>query len=320
MHASKFYPVEMLHRPAAYLRMRPRTRGNYTRLFNEVYAEAHGVGLVTDVFHPEGPAAGLAVIDVVSGGWHADRVSLNEHLGLGVIDALCDRGLTVFAVSPGSIDLFTGSEMTHHVQAAIRNVKSNADRYGIDPRHVGLMGVSAGGHLASLAALTPKKGRSAAHDPLRRWSTEVACAAVFFPPTDLLDYHGMRFDRFRLEGLDPGRLLFREGVSGHSDAEIVEKLTALSPARIAMHEPPPFIIVQGRQDPIVPWEQAEKLAEALRRAGGTVNLVYHETGGHLWPDIQGEIETAAAWLAGTLTAHRGVENNLSAQDGTSRME
>ena len=300
MRASSFHPVELLYRPAAILRMRPRTRGNYTHRCNIVYAEAHGVGLVMDVFQPLGKPSGQAVLDVISSGWHSDRVVLNEHIGLGLIDALCERGVTVFAVSPGSLALFTGPDMVRHVHAAIRHIKNDAGAYNILPESIGLLGVSAGGHLAALAALAPRKGRPSAHDPLRRWNTDIAAAAVFFPPTDLIDYGGMRFDRFRIEEIELASLLFHGGTVGKTEDEIVQRLTELSPARMPLQTPPPFMIIQGKTDPIVPWRQAEKLALSLRHSGGEVNLLYNETGGHLWPEIAREVDAAAAWLAGTL--------------------
>lgn len=302
MNTPPNYPVEMLYRPAAFLRIRPRTRGNYCRIMNKVYAEAHGVGLIMDVFQPKDGGSGTAVIDVVSGGWYSDRVMLNEHIGFGMIDALCERGITVFAVSPGSITLFTGFEMVRHIHAAIRHIKNTAEEYAVAPESIGILGVSAGGHLASLAALTPQKARPSSHDALRRWSTDVAAAALFFPPTDLLDYNGLRFDQIQIDGIEPGRLLSRENLDGKPETDLLRKLADLSPARLPIHNPPPFMIVQGKADPIVPWEQAEKLASALRRASGKVMVQYKEDGGHLWPDIRVEVEQMAAWLEQTLAA------------------
>lgn len=302
MHGSPPYPVEMLYRPAASLRVRPKTRGNYTQQCDIVYAEAHGIGLIMDLFKPLQHSSGLGVIDVVSSGWLSDRITLNEHVGLGVIDALCERGITVFAVSPGSVTLFTASEMVRHVQAAIRHIKNSADKYGIKAASLGILGVSAGGHLGALAALTPQRGRPSAHDPLRRWDTDVAAATLFFPPTDLLDFGGVRFDQIRIEELDLASLLFRNGTDTIEEETLIETLTALSPARVPPHNPPPFFIVQGKADPVVPWQQAERLADSLRRAGGNVQLVYNEKGGHPWPDINREVEQAADWLAETLTS------------------
>jgi len=291
-----FQSIELLHHPAASLRLRPHTKNNYTQFRNVVYAEAHGVGLVMDVFRPITSSSNLGVIDVVSGGWHSDRTMLNEHIGFGLIDALCDRGLTVFAVSPGSLPLFTGIEMTLHVHAAIRHIKGYADIYSIDPNKLGIMGVSAGGHLAALAALDPQKAPPHPRETWQQQDTRIKAAALFFPPSDLLDYNGVPITHFKLEGLDLTRLLFRDGSSGRSDSEITKRLTELSPARMMPLQPPPFMIVQGKKDMVVPWQQAEKLAATLRCAGGEVHILYNNNGGHLWPGIAHEVEQAVTWL------------------------
>ena len=293
----EFQSVELLYHPAASLRLRPHTKNNYHHFKSIVYAEAHGIGLVMDVFQPVSSASGIGVVDVVSGGWHADRTMLNEHIGFGLIDTLCDRGLTVFAVSPGSLPLFTGLEMATHVRAAIRHIKGYAGHYEISPDNLGIMGVSAGGHLAALAAFSPQQPAPYGRDSWQRHSSRVEAAALFFPPTDLMDYGGVPITQFNLEGLDLSRLLFHDGISGHSQSEITERLMELSPARSTPSQPPPFFIVQGKQDMIVPWGQAEKLAMTVRNAGGEASLIYNETGGHLWPGIETEIGMAADWIA-----------------------
>lgn len=303
-------PVELLYQPAAPLRIRPKTCGNYRHRPDIVYAEAHGVGLIMDVFEPTEKAAGFGVIDVISGGWHSDRTLLNEHVGLGLIDALCEQGLTVFAVSPGSLPLFTGREMVQHIHAAIRHIKFRANEYGISSNAIGILGASAGGHLAALTALHPQHARRNRHDPLLRLDTRIQAAALFFAPTDLLDFGGARFDRFQLEGLKTHALLFHEGLKGKSDAEIINRLGELSPARIPIEEtPPPFLIMHGKADRVVPWQQSEKLAQALQEAGGQVEMHYKEGGGHVWPDIEGEMQKAARWMKNQL-------HSCSANDGS----
>ncbi len=296
MDPYRFQSLELLYQPAATLRTRPRTRNNYHHIRDVVYAEAHGIGLIMDVFQPRTASANLGVIDIVSGGWHADRTLLNEHIGFGLIDALCARGITVFAVSPGSLPLFTGIGMTRHVHAAIRHVKAYAAAYAVAPDRLGIMGVSAGGHLAALAALMPQETHPRGRAPWERQDSRVKAAALFFPPSDLLDYNGVPIIKFKLEGLDLTRLLFRDGLAGRSDAETTERLIALSPARATPEQSPPFMIVQGKRDYVVPWEQAEKLAATVRRAGGEARLLYKEDGGHVWPGIAREIEEAVAWL------------------------
>ncbi len=305
------FPVEILHRPGAVLRMRPKTRGAFvTAQTQRVYAEAYGTGLLMDVLRPTGPANGAAIIDVVSSGWQCDRVVYNEHLGFGLCDALCARGFTVFAVLPGASYLFTGPEMVRHVHAAIRHVRAHAEELAIDPARLGLAGASAGGHLATLAALTPQAGRPDSRDAWRRSGTDIRAVAAFFPPSDLLNFWGVRIDRFQMEGLDIPGLLFKSGLTGRTDREIVARLEELSPARVAaqFHDhhpdtvPPPLLLFHGTADRVVPLEQSVRLRDAWREIGGHAELRVREGADHAWMDNGAELEQMAEWFANTLGA------------------
>ena len=311
MNGPEPFPVEILHRPGAMLRMRPKTRGGFvTAEAQRVYAEAFGAGLVMDVLRPAGAANGAAIIDVVSSGWQCDRVVYNEHLGFGLCDALCARGFTVFAVLPGASDLFTGPEMVRHVHAAIRHVRAHSGEWGLDPARLGLAGVSAGGHLAALAALTPQPGRPDSRDVWRRPGTAVSAVSAFFPPADLVDFGGMRLDRFSLEGMNVPGLLFRGGLTGRTQPEILARLEELSPVRMAgqFHHrhpdktPPPLMLFHGTADRLVPPEQSERLREAWRAAGGPADLVLREGADHAWTDNEAELNRAAEWFEETLGA------------------
>ncbi len=295
-------PVAQLYRPAALLRVRPKTAGKYVQICNHVYAEAHGLGLLMDIFTPEQGANGLGIIDVISGGWFADRVQLNEHIGLGVVDGLCAHGYTVFALSPGSITKFTGQDMVRHIHEGIRHIKARADRFGVDRNRLGLTGASAGGHLAALAALEPRPARPQSRDPFRHYDTAVQALGLFFPPTDLLDFGGHRFDLIEIEGIPLGRLLFEDGLAHHTDHEVEERLLQLSPARRVASTPPPVLLIHGDADAIVPVSQSHKLAEAVRAAGGSAEVIEKPGGGHPWPEIRTEIEQLAGWFDSSLMA------------------
>ena len=147
---------------------------------NIVYAEAHGVGLVMDIFTPNGHRNGLAILDVISGGWDSSRSKVRDHERAQVFRILCSRGYTVFAIRPGSLSRFSIPDMVKHIETSIIWVKERADNYGIDPNRLGMMGASAGGHLASLVAVT--NGNSDVN-PGNDKAT-VKAVAVFFPPTD----------------------------------------------------------------------------------------------------------------------------------------
>jgi acetyl esterase/lipase len=259
----------------------------YVQTKNVVFAEVDGVGLVMDVFTPTGKSNGLGMVDVASGAFHSDRGKINDHMRARVYDTFCSRGYTVFAVRPGSITKFSLAEMANNLKQGIRWVKDNADAYKIDPNRLGITGGSAGGHLASLVAVT-------ADD-----KTAVKAAGVFFPPTDFLDYRGQKIDADTADGPQLAgikRFVSAGGAAPVSGSELVAKLTAISPALLVTSKAPPFLIIHGDADPMVPLQQSEKLLAALKSAGVPAELIIKKGGGHPWPTIHEEVAVMADWF------------------------
>lgn len=274
----------------------------FTQTRNVVYGEAHGVGLVMDVFAPNGVAPpamfnpssageGLAIIDVASGAWSSDRGKIEDHYGFKMYHIFCARGYTVFAVRPGSKSRFTGLDMLAHMHRAIRYIKAHADDYGIDPDRIGMTGASAGGHLACLAMTRPDGAHPDSDDPLKRFDTRVKAVGVFFPPTDLVNWGGKEPPYQQAAGL-----LFLGGLKGHSREEIAARAKELSPVNYAGPVMPPFLVYHGDADPVVPLQQSEDLVDALKAAGNEAELIVKPGGTHPWITLTLDIVTLADWF------------------------
>ncbi|MEX2015230.1 MAG: alpha/beta hydrolase, partial [Candidatus Hydrogenedentales bacterium] len=151
-----------------------------------VYGDVHGTGLMMDVFVPTGEKNGLAIVDIASGAFHSDRGKIRDHESARFYHIFTNHGYTIFAIRPGSVTKYTAEEMVQHIKRGIRWVKAHAEEYGIDPERVGLVGASAGGHLATLTAVQPEPGRPDADDPLQQHNTDVAADGVFIPPTNFI--------------------------------------------------------------------------------------------------------------------------------------
>ena len=255
---------------------------------NVVYGESHGVGLIMDVFHPLGKPNGRGVVQVVSGAWHSDRGKLRDLKRAQLFSTFCGRGYVVFAIRPGSISKFSGAEMVGHLEQGITWVKSNADHYGIAPDRLGLIGASAGGHLASMIAV-----RHSAPDD----AATIAATVVFFPPTDFLDFGGVALDPHSGTGIGATlRRLALGDADELSEEDIVTRITDISPARLVTRGMSPFLLIHGDADRVVPLQQSEKLVAALQEHDVPVRLVVKEGGGHPWPTIHEEVRIAADWL------------------------
>jgi len=264
---------------------------SYDQKMDLVYGEVHGTGLLMDVFTPKGKANGLGIVDVVSGAWFSDRGKIRDHTTGQFYQIFCARGYTVFAVRPGSRTRYTGSEMAAHVKMGIRYAKLHASEYKIDPERLGITGASAGGHLATLVSVTPEDAKEDASSPLLRHNTRVKAAAVFFPPTDFLDWDGKTANFGMLADL-----LFLGGTKGHSQDEIKERAEQLSPARQVKSTPVPFLFIHGDADPVVPLQQSRKMIETLKTAGGSAELIVKKGGGHPWVTIFEEVKLMADWF------------------------
>jgi acetyl esterase/lipase len=269
----------------------------YVQHENIVYGETDGVGLVMDVFTPQGAGNGLGIIDVISGAWHSDRGKIRDHARAQTFQILCGKGYTVFAIRPGSVTKFTALEMLAHLNEGIRWVKDHADQYKVDPDRLGLMGASAGGHLACLAAVTATTGKPA-NDAHPLPGTDVKAVAVFFPPTDFLDFGGKPTDVRSNSNLgEPIRgLVFPRGISNESEAEIADKLKQISPARLVTPKTPPFLLIHGDADPVVPLQQSERMLAALKQAGVPAQLIVKHGGGHPWLSLHEEVQVLADWF------------------------
>lgn len=259
----------------------------YTQTQNIVFHEVDGIGLLLDVFTPTGPSNGLAIVDVASGSWYSDRGKINDHKTAQMFDIFCGKGYTVFAVRPGSQPRFSPAEMAAHVKKGIAWVKQHADEYKIDPNRVGLTGASAGGHLASLVAVT-------ADD-----KSAVKACGVFFPPTDFLEY-GKRVIDF--DAADESqlafirKLAFPNGAGPTSALALKEKLIEICPARLVTAKAPPFLLIHGDADPLVPLQQSEKMVAALKDCGVNCELIVKKGGGHPWFTINEEVKVMADWF------------------------
>ena len=270
----------------------------YIQHENQVYAESHGIGLIMDIFVPTGKKNGLGIVDVVSGSWFSDRGKIRDLIRAQTFHIFCEKGYTVFAVRPGSVTKFNAAEMRLNLNQGIHWVKDHAKDYEIDPARLGLMGASAGGHLACLAAVTAEDGTSkdAQGNPLA--DTRVKAVAVFFPPTDFLLYGDKAIDPHKEDRIGQliRRLAFPDGLTGLTGDDITQRLAQISPARLATSKAPPFLLIHGDADPLVPLQQSEVMLAALKKAGVQAELIVKPGGGHPWPTMHEEVAVLADWF------------------------
>ena len=266
-----------------------QTNVEFKRTEDVIYGRKYGTALTLDVFQPA-KAKGVGVIFMVSGGWFSSHEAINP----ASYRPLLEHGCTVFAVVHGSQPKFIVTEVEQDIHRAVRFVRHNAVKYGIDPNRLGITGGSAGGHLSLTMATQGTKGDPAAKDTVDRESSEVQCAACFFPPTDFLNYGRPGEDAVGVGILKA----FKPAFGPRSDTpEERQKLgREISPIYFVHSNQPPILIIHGDADHLVPIYQARAFAKRCEETGCPIKLIVREGKDHGWPDMVKDMEIFADWF------------------------
>jgi acetyl esterase/lipase len=163
------------------------------------------------------------------------------------------------------------------VKAAVRWLRANAGKFGYDPERFGARGSSAGGYLVTMLGVTGGTTKFDVGENLDV-SSRVQAVADRYGPTDFLQMDAHRL----VPGGDthdtpdsPESRLIGGSITAHPD-----RVAAANPINYISSDCPPFIIVHGDSDALVPHQQSEILAAALERAGVPVTLYTVKGGGH----------------------------------------
>jgi len=261
----------------------------HTRTEDVVYGRKFGVALTLDVIKPEKPN-GFGIVYMVSGGW-VSAYSPNTPVFYA---PFLERGYTVFSVRHGCQPKFIIPEITQDIHRAIRFIRHNAAKWGVNPDKLGISGGSAGGHLSLTMGVRGGPGDPKAKDPIDRESSAIQAIACLYPPTDFLNYGKPGED-----AVGVGTLKNYKGAFG-AEADTPEGRQRLgkevSPICHVTSKLPPTFIVHGDQDFLVPIQQSETFVAKAKEAGVTAKLVVKPGAAHGWPDRQPDYTLFADWF------------------------
>ncbi len=174
----------------------------------------------------------------------------------------------------------------HDAMAAVRWIRANAKEYNLDPKRIGVIGISAGGHLAAMLGTAQQSpelvGDIGSHKEV---SSKISCIVTLAAPTDF-------------NALDPDGVLTQSRPSnpivqllGSTRRDLAKKA---SPISHVSKGDAPFLIVHGTDDKVVPVNQGKILHDTLERNGVKSRLIEVRGAGHmgiLTPEIQRETQS-----------------------------
>lgn len=151
-------------------------------------------------------------------------------------------------------------------QRAMRLIRARAAEWKIDPARIGMLGFSAGAHLAGMTAVQPHAVRYAPVDAADKVSARPDFAVLLYPVLTMQPPFDTTHAKKELLGAHPAQAA-RDAMSVELQADA---------------QTPPAFIAQALDDPIAPPENSQRMASALRRAGVPVELHLFRHGGHGW--------------------------------------
>lgn len=190
-----------------------------------------------------------------------------EYLAEGYAVASINYRLSQHALFPAQIE---------DCKAAVRWLRAHADTYNLDPERFGAWGASAGGHLVAMLGTTAETDMFDVGAHLNV-SIRVQAVVDYFGPTDFLQMDPHR---------PPDGML--HDVAGSPESQLIggpiqehkAKVATANPITYVTPHAPPFLIVHGNRDPLVPHHQSVLLEAALKQAGVPVLLYTAKGQGH----------------------------------------
>lgn len=255
------------------------------------YASINGKSLLLDLYLPKGVKNPPLLVWIHGGGWrNGDKGRGGKFVpagtNAGYACASINYRLSGEAIFPAQI---------HDCKAAIRWLRAHAKQYGYNATRIGVGGSSAGGHLVALLGTSGgDKDLEGNVGGNQDQSSSVQAVCDMWGPTDFLqmDAHAIPGARFKHnDPRSPESLLI-----GGPILENKDKVAKANPMTYVDKQDPPFLIIHGSKDPLVPVHQSHLLHQALQKNKVPVTLRIVEGAGHGGrefnaPDINTQILT-----------------------------
>ncbi|PPS43130.1 alpha/beta hydrolase [Chroococcidiopsis sp. TS-821] len=227
--------------------------------------------LKMDILYPKSATSMPVLVWIHGGAWRTgDKKDGFKHLvpfaRQGFFCASIEYRLSHEAIFPAQIE---------DCKSAIRFLRAHAQEFQIDSQRIGVWGVSAGGHLAALLGTTHHIPEFEGNGGWQGYSSRVQAVCDWFGPTDFLRINDFPRNIDFTPANSPEAALI-----GGIVAENQDKAAKANPITFVSKEAPPFLIVHGDKDLLVPLNQSQLLFDALKKAEVEVTLEVIKNGRH----------------------------------------
>jgi acetyl esterase/lipase len=222
------------------------------------YCTMDGLPQKMDVYFPQSGGPWPALMYVHGGSWRGGDKSEATRFA----KRMTAQGYLVVSLNYRLYPSGTFPAMIEDVKCAVRSLRANASQYNLIPDRIAAVGSSAGGHLVSLLGTTDTSAGWDVGEYLDQ-SSRVQAVIAIAPVTDFTK----NFPDLDLESM-------RE--VGFKDDNIVQA----SPVRYVTPDDPPFLLIHGAQDEVVPQEQSQLMYNRLVEKGVPAELVIVKNAGH----------------------------------------
>jgi len=211
-----------------------------------------------------------AVIWIHGGGWEAG----NKEDGLYRSALLCDKGYICASIEYRFSQEAIFPAQIEDCKCAVRFLRSKAKEYGINPDRIGVWGASAGGYLVALLGTSGGIKELEGNGGSQQASSSVQAVCDWCGPTDFLNWKEIP------EANKPAIEAVITKLFGAAAEQKRELAVLANPITHIKKNAPPFLIIHGDLDDLVPLNHSIMLDEALKKAGGRSELMVMKGCGH----------------------------------------
>jgi acetyl esterase/lipase len=235
-----------------------------------VYGKAGDFDLLLDIaYHEKTTPPRPVIVQIHGGGWGGGSKNYRTALmyaEMGYVGVSINYRLSGNAPFPAGV---------HDCKAAIRWLRANAAKYGVDPNRIGAIGGSAGGHLVALLATSGGDAYLEGDLGNLKYSSRVQCVIDQWGPTDFLRMDDVPGAIHHLGPNSPESRWIGGQITEHK-----EQVRRANPITYVDPDDPPILIIHGEEDYTVIIGQSELLYEALTKAGVETEFVRVKNAGH----------------------------------------